>query len=463
MTIFVFFNFYFKDKVSSKTGKFTSLHFTKYTDPIPVTKTKHKKHLVQVQLLRPVVFVTDIISKNYQNFKLKREDRKPLLNNTYAFRHLSIINHNSKTNLEKQHNNHASNSTTKYVDNEDEYNNFKKNNINIKLESSYLVNNKTRITVSSKLDKFINTSIEVSTSDRKYNNKSSQEQEYTSNYLKKQQNSPLLKSSNDKDKYIELVHNNKNNKNINLPVNSQKSAFNPNQKYTNTSPSKDRSNDKVKTSEVATDDGRYYLPTARSCDLPISKANKLRMGIIKNNKERYLSGYMNMSSSPIKNQEIYNNENIQSNNNLNNKLHQHSSNYNSNIYLNERDFSEDNISLLNMKDSKYTSLRQFNDREVSMNKSDNNNLGNLNKTFQLTKKASEIKIISYNQKMEEDFGKIPKMKPKSPSMIFLQAKDNFKKIVSRRINLGVVDKNLINRRFSVSHVTSKISNKFQII
>jgi len=448
MTIFVFFNFYFKDKVSRKTRVLTSLHLTKYTDPIPVPKTKPKNHFVQIQLLRPV-FVTDLNSNNYQNFKLKREDRKQLLNNTYAFKHLNKINHNSKTNLEKQHNNNASNSTTKYVEDEDEYDKFKKNNINIKLDSSYLVNNKTRITESSKLDQFINTSIEVSTSYKKYNNKSSQEHDNASNDLKKQQNSPLLKSSN-----------NKNNENMNSPVNSRKSAFNSNQKYTNTSPSKDRSNEKGKTTK--NNENRLKISKSSPKLSYISKANKLRLGIIKNNKERYLSGYMNMSSSTIKNQEIYNNENIQSNNNLNNKLHQHSSTNISNIYLNERDFSED-YSLLNIKDAKSTSLSPYNERGVNMNKSDINYLGNLNKTFQLTKKASQKKIITYNQKMEEDFGKIPKMKPKRPTMIFLQAKDNFKKIVSRRINLGVVDKNLINRRFSVSHVTSKISNKFQII
>ena len=189
------------------------------------------------------------------------------------------------------------------------------------------------------------------------------------------------------------------------------------------------------------------LSASNSC---LSPKNNLRLSILeRNNLNRSNSNFMKNFPSPAGS--LSKVKNLQDNNSNN-----------SNLQLNEKDFDDSGI--IQLKDirteNKYKTANNRSFVDIYSTKN-SNKLGNLNKTFMCYKKNSDEKIFNYRRKSEEHLTKVPLKKiTKRLSQSFINAKENFTNIVSRRLSLGIVDPKKINMKYSVSHITSRLGISF---
>ncbi len=137
--------------------------------------------------------------------------------------------------------------------------------------------------------------------------------------------------------------------------------------------------------------------------------------------------------------------------------------------INEEDLIEDYNIMRDqetIKEAKSNNLKHFTTSNTNsyLRKfyNNHNNLGSLNKTFILNKKASLEKIYNLNKKKEEDQAKTPKRKKmiRKLSSSYISAKENYKRIDVKREYMDSANQKKINRKFSVEHITSRLGLNF---
>jgi len=465
---------------------YSVLHLTKNPDNQKVPKTKEKNMFVKIKLLRAVPGVP------IENTKPKPANHVVKLN-TYSgfYQDKKVLNDKLKTSSNTMPNAntsinslgfHKNFETSKILDKSYEEDNKNNASINMKLDSS-LIMNKSGMSDFSKLDQF-NTSIDVTASTNKIIAKKLNEETLNemanSNF---RNSSPDITNINNNIKKSPPKYFHIKNRSASLPINkieaeneiiklkeisNEDNTGQNNEIVENNEPNNEIDDDEAKEPKRSSpikifNSNNHVFKDKSSRQSVFSPKIKLRLSILERNEDARSHSITNIPS-PINEQ---NHNHANTNNALNNSIN--------NISINNTINSNMLNDIINLKNSDV----DINDRYRSMNLNymENNSngfnsslirkygtnigIGNLNKTHVLNRKSSLEKMLDYDTRVEEHHKKVPLKKiTKRFSATFITAKQNFTDIVKRRESLGVVDPKKINKRYSVSHITSKLGLKF---